>query len=273
MTATAEFTLPTEYQEPTRTSPAISIIYGNFKVGKTTIISQLPNHMILSLEPRSNAYHKMRAKEIKNPKEFNLALDYILNNDVNYDFLVIDTITKLDEWSEIVGTLNYMKIPQGKKFNRPAPGQQPYHINDDQFQSVHTLPDGNGYRFSRDVMSAWFKKFEAIIASGKVKAIILLAHIKEKLITNKTGDTVTSVDLNLTGKVKSNYAAYSDALGYMYADGSDRIISFKSSSREKIISGNRAKYLADQDIIISTATDKGEVEVYWEKMYPDIVNS
>ena len=69
--------------------------------------------MILSLEARSIDYYKARAKQINGPSDFNKALNFIESNEVFYDYLVIDTITKLDEWAEWVGTYNYMKSPPG----------------------------------------------------------------------------------------------------------------------------------------------------------------
>ena len=106
-------------------------------------------------------------------------------------------------------------------------------MGDTNFQSVHTLGEGYGYRWSREVMMAWFKRFEKLIATGKVKHIVLIAHVKDKLIPTKQGDTVMSLDLNLTGRVKSGYAANSDAVGYMYAKKNERFISFKSNKQRE----------------------------------------
>lgn len=266
--------MPTEYSEPTRVAPGILVLYGNFKIGKTFVCTKLPNHMFLSCEPRSSEFYKIRSKEISGPRELNQSIEYMLNNDVFYDFLIVDTISKLDEWSEIVGTINYMRSPQGKKWNRVIEGDEnsnPLGINDPRFQSVHSLGEGYGYRWSRDVMMKWFGKFEQLIAEGKVKHVILLAHVKDKLITSKTGDSVLSLDLNLTGKVKSNYAANSDAVGYMFPKKNERYISFKTSSIDKIVSGNRSGYLADKNILISVKNEETEeIETFWESIFPNI---
>ena len=109
-------------------------------------------------------------------------------------------------------------------------------------------------------MTRWFKTLEKLIEDGKVGTVVLLAHVRDKFITSKSGDTVMSTDIDLTGKVKGIYSTNSDAIGYMYAKGNKRVISFKSTSSEKVVSGNRSHYLSDKNIEISELNpESGEV--------------
>lgn len=91
------FSLVSEVRKPKSINPNIQIIYSVPKAGKTTIISQLSNHLILELEPGGANYISGRIQEIYKPSEFNEALDAILKSpDKVCDHLIIDTITKLD---------------------------------------------------------------------------------------------------------------------------------------------------------------------------------
>ena len=138
-----------EIRKPLMQSPVIQILYGSPKSGKTTIISQLKNHLILELEPGGANYISGRIQQINKPSEFNEVLDLIMKSETLVaDYLIIDTITKLDEWSEIVGTYAYMSKSQGQSFNKVGllkTGKMIMH-NEKEYDTIHTLPNGFGYQ-------------------------------------------------------------------------------------------------------------------------------
>ena len=68
-----------------------------------------------------------------------------------------------------------MKTPQGKRFNAGVSN-----INDPDWQSVQTLPDGNGYRYSRD----WFTDLYDDMLNW-ADEIIFVCHVKDKYIGSK----------------------------------------------------------------------------------------
>ena len=165
-----------------------------------------------------------------------------------------------------------MNTTQGKKFNRVGevetgakimPGQQG-------FNSVHSIGQGYGYRWSREVMMEWFRKFEDLVEMGRCDHVILMAHVKDKLQATKTGDVVSSLDINLTGRVKQIWAAKADAIGYMYADENVRYISFNASSKEKVLAGPRQAYLAGKTIKVSESNKDGKITHYWEEIFPSL---
>lgn len=170
------------------------------------------------------------------------------------------------EWSEIVGTYNYMKKPQGKKFNREGEdvnGKIIYHT-DVRFETVHSLGQGFGYQHSRSVMTDWYDKFQEIIASGKVSYIILLAHVKDKLVESRNGDSVETIDINLTGKVKSIFASRVDAIGHFYREEGKGYISY--NNEYKVVCGGRCPHL-DGSILVSEKMPDKTVKVDWSKIY------
>lgn len=261
--------LITEVRKPINKNPRMQIIYSVPKAGKTTIISKLPNHLILELEPGGANYIEGRVQEINKVSEFNEVLKLIKESPIKVcDYLIIDTITRLDEWSEIVGTYNYMKKPQGKKFNRVGEvdtGAIIYH-NDTRFETVHSLGQGFGYQHSRQVMVDWYDTFLELITLGKVQYVVLLAHVKDKLVESRNGDSVETIDINLTGKVKSIYASKVDAIGHFYREDGKGYISY--NNEYKVVCGGRCPHL-DGSIVVSEKTADKEVIVDWSKIYID----
>ena len=100
----------------------------------------------------------------------------------------------------------------------------------------------------RNIDESKRKNIAQIIASGNVGYIILLAHVKDKLIESKNGDSVESIDINLTGKVKSIYASRVDAIGHFYREKNKGFISYNNEyksysqkSHERSLSNRNGK--------------------------------
>lgn len=259
--------LPDEVRPAKRINPKMTIIYSLPKTGKTTICAQLPNSLILECEPGGADFVEGKVMEIARASEFEQALDLIKQaEDLKYDYLIVDTITKLDEWSEIVGTYAFMNKTQGKKWNRENedPNGKIIHFTDPRFESVHELGQGFGYKYSREVMEKWYDKLEALVDMGKVKGIILLAHIKDKLVETKIGNAVEVSDLNLTGKVKSQYTSRVDAIGYLSRKQGKCILNFNNDL--KVLSGGRCPHL-NGEIVISEKKPDGSIVTNWDKVF------
>lgn len=259
--------LVTGIRKPVVKNPRMQIIYSVPKAGKTTIISQLPDHLILELEPGGADYVTGRVQEINKPSEFTEVLNVIAASPTKVcEYLIVDTITRLDEWSEIVGTYNYMRKPQGKKFNRVGEVETGAVINhtDVRFETVHSLGQGYGYQYSRQVMVEWYDKLLELIATGKVSYVILLTHVKDKLVESRNGDSVETIDINLTGKVKSIYASKVDAIGHFYREDNKGFISY--NNEYKVVCGGRCPHL-DGSILVSEKQSDKSVKTFWENIY------
>lgn len=260
-----------EIRKPKSINPRMQLLYSIPKAGKTTLCSLLEDHLILELETGGADYISGRVQEINKVKEFNETLDAIKNSTTKVcKYLIVDTATKLDEYSELVGTYNYMNKAQGQKFNREngdPNGKLITHI-DKRFETVHEIPNGYGYQHSRQVMIEWYDKLLELVALDKVEYIILLAHVKDKLIETKNGDTVEHIDINLTGKVKSIYSVRVDALGHIKRIDNKCYINY--SNNEKIISGGRCSHL-NGEFLISEKLENGTIKSYWDKVYLPIL--
>ena len=256
-----------EKRKPLHKNPKMQIIYSVPKAGKTTIIAGLPNHLILELEPGGADYVEARVQQINKVSEFNDVLKAIRESPEKVcDYLIVDTITRLDDWSELAGTYNFMQKPQGKKFNREGEktdGKMIYHT-DVRFETVHSLGQGYGYQHSRQVMIDWYNELQELLTLGKATYIILVAHVKDKLVESRNGDSVETIDLNLTGKVKAIYASKVDAVGHFYRENGKGYISY--DNEHKVVCGGRCPHL-NGSIQVSEKLSDGAVNVNWENIY------
>ncbi len=233
MSETLEIELPKIASNPTKTVPSSLILFGLPKSGKTTILSELPNFLNIDVEKGSDFIKTMR---LQPPKDLGPVGVYnwlkavvkkIKEDEYPYDFVGIDTISHLDELSEWIGTYNYMHSVQGKKFNR-VDGKM-LEPDDPDYESVHTLPDGNGYRYSRKVMTEIFDMCKDL---GRI-CTIFVCHVTDKYVLSKQTNTeVRSMDLSLTGKVRNIYSRDVDAIGYIYNKNGEVQISFKGNEEK-----------------------------------------
>jgi len=241
-----EIILPKEATKAERVNPSSLILYGAPKVGKTTAVSQLKNCLIIDVEKGTGF---VDAVKIAPPEElgpvgiFNWLrklADKIKADGKPYDYVVVDTLSQLDDFAEFVGTWLYMNSSQGKSFNRvdgksTNPMLKP---TDAEYESVHSLPQGFGYRWSR---SAIMDMFDALNGLGKV-CTIFICHLGEKYLDSKNNQEVVAKDLSLTGKVKSIVARKVDAIGYVYNEDNNIMVSFTGNDEK--LGGNRAKHIA-----------------------------
>ena len=251
--------LPMERRKPREVIPRTLLIYSLPKAGKTTIVSQLENCLILECEPGGADFVGGQIIDITTPGDLAKTIVAIEEAHNPYKYLVVDTLTQLDLWSELVGTYNFMDKPQGKRLNRDDNGKIIDHL-DNRFVTVHELPNGNGYQYSRTQMIYWYNRLAALAPH-----VIFLAHVKDKYLENaKTGEVVESIEINLTGKVKSIIASRVDAVGYLYRQENQGILNFKNENN--ITCGGRCPHLDDK-IVISEKGDDGKIITHWDRIY------
>jgi len=202
------------------------IIYGPPKIGKTTVLSQLDNCLIIDLEEGSDMVDALKIK-VKNLKDLADVGREIIKQKKPYKYVAIDTISKLEEWCEEEAKQIYMKTPMGKNFEQKNPGM-----------SVLSLPNGAGYLYLRMAYKKWVDRLNML-----ADHIILVGHLKDKMLEKK-GKEVAVKDLDLTGKIKQITCANADAVGYIYREEDKTMISFDSMS--DITAGSRCDHLKGQ---------------------------
>lgn len=245
-----EIKLPTSKVLATSKSPKNLVIFSKPKAGKTTVLSQLENCLILDLESGSDYVDaiKMKATSLDEVKAIGKAIKDAGNP---YDYVAIDTITALEEMCLPYAEELYTRTPMGKSW--PTEGKAKY-------GSILNLPNGAGYPWLREA-------FVKVIEYVKTWAprTILVGHVKDTLL-EKNGSTFSSLDLALTGKLKLITTSNSDAIGYLFRRGSKNILSFKTT--DEISCGARPEHLRNQEIEISDLIDN-QVVVNWDKVFID----
>ena len=109
--------LPTTKVKASRKSPKNMIIYGPPKIGKTTVLSQLDNCLILDLENGSDMVDALKIK-VNNLKELANVGREIIKQGKPYKYIAIDTISKLEEWCEAEAKQMYKLTAMGKNFDK-----------------------------------------------------------------------------------------------------------------------------------------------------------
>ena len=215
--------LPKKKVKASRKSPKNMIIYGAPKIGKTTVLAQLDDCLIIDLEDGSDMLDalKIKAHSLQDLAKIGKA---IMLDGRPYKYVAIDTVSKLEEWCEDEAKKIYMKTPMGKNFEEKNPGM-----------SILSLPNGGGYLYLRMAYKKWIDRLGML-----ADHVILVGHLKDKMLEKK-GKEVAVKDLDLTGKIKQITCANSDAVGYIYRENDETMISFDSLG--DITAGSRCDHL------------------------------
>jgi hypothetical protein len=248
--APSKLVLPTKKVKAASQSPKNLVIFSKPKVGKSSLLAELDNCLILDLESGTDYIDalKVKATSVAEINEIGKAIAEAKNP---YKYIAVDTITALEDMCLPYAEKLYSQTPMGK--NWFAEGKLKY-------GNILNMPQGAGYPWLRIA-------FTKVIDYIKTWAphIILVGHLKDTML-NKDGAEFNSMDLNLTGKLKMITSSNSDAIGYLYRKGDQNILTFKTT--DEIACGARPHHLRNAEIVISEMTEEG-LKTNWDKIYID----
>lgn len=263
-------TLPKARTVPTSKDPKLFLIYGPPKVGKTTLANSLENNLIVDIDKgtdylptlavkllglktpanETEAQFKARFSEDKKVKELylNELGKQILSENKPYDFITVDTVSKLEDMILPLAKEKYCQTQMGANYK-----------GDD----VRELPRGAGHYYTRLAFMEIISKFQLL-----ANHVILIGHLRNAVI-EKEGKEVDAKDLDLTGKLKTILAAETDALGYVFTKKNEMYISFKGS--EELLCGSRCDHLRGKILKIADYDEESSnlININWELIYPD----
>lgn len=259
--ASTGFVLPTKPIKATHKSPKNMIIFSKPKTGKTSLLAQLPNWLILDLEDGTDYVDalKVKAKSFDDIKKIGQAIKDAGNP---YAGVVVDTATALEEICIPYAELIYSRTSMGKNWFKANADGSGY--ADDSGKKIYgnilNMPMGAGYPYLREA-------FSKIIEYIKTWAprMILVGHVKDVLL-EKNGKEFSAMDLDLTGKIKRITCSDSDAIGYMFRKGNQNVLTFKTT--DEVGCGARPDHLRNAEIVISEMIDNKLVS-HWDQIYID----
>ncbi len=236
-------------------NPRIILAYSEPKVGKTSIFATLPDSLLLDLEDGSGFVDATKIQVTSLEMLADIGRQ-IIKDKFPYKFGIVDTATALEAWCEDDATYLYKESVIGKNFKGDSVTAE--------------LPKGAGYYWLRKSYNTYFQ----CLASW-FPTLILLAHVRDKMLVDKKGNQVEATDLDLTGKLRQITCAKADAIGYLHrktvgagykGNKSEEIfISFRS---EGITTGSRARHLEGKDISITKVVGENEeIKVDWNKIF------
>lgn len=240
--------LPTSKIPASIQDPRNLIIFGKSKIGKSSAIAALPDALILDLES-GYAYIEAMKVECNNLTDIGEVCKAVKKAGNPYKFIVLDTITALEDMVKPLALKMFKETPAGSKFT-----------GDD----VLDASMGAGYSYLRKAM-------ETVIDSVAKCApnIILVCHVKDAAIANSD---VTVKQIDLLGKTGRVLSSKSDAIGYLTRDDdSNTILSFNSNDKF-VECGSRPEHLRNKDIVLGKMQEDGTIQYHWERIYKSLEN-
>jgi len=204
--------LPTKVIKSTTVNPSLLTVFGQSKVGKTTMLSKLDNCLILDTE-KGTKYIDALKVQINNSVDLKNTVRALKESGDQYTYLALDTIDNVVSWFE-------------KDVAR-----------DNNVDSFAKIPFGDGYN---QVRTRTMAMISALMEC--CEHIIIIGHRKKTIIGNDSVEVNVS-SLDLSGKLKNYVMAKSDAIGFVYRDEEGNLkISFEAS--DEVEAGTRLQHLA-----------------------------
>lgn len=247
----SEFELPTVKIAAEIANPTNLIIFSKPKIGKTTVISQLEDCLLLDLENGSRFVEALKLK-VESVDDLRKIGAKIKEQGNPYKYVAVDTITALEEICIGYAEELYSKSSMGTAWFKSGGGKEKY-------GSIINMPNGAGYMWLREA----FTKALNYIKTWS-EHTILLGHVKDTQL-EKSGAEFSSLDLDLTGKIKRIACSKSDAIGYLYRKGDKNILSFKTG--DDVSCGARPDHLKNREIILSEPDETGKIITHWEEVF------
>lgn len=243
------FELPKQKSLVKTENPKNLIIFGLPKCGKTTALSYLPRALHIDLEDGTDYVEAFKAKASTVKDLFEIATA-LKENPGQFDFVILDTITALED----------VVLPYANKLYRDTPMGKNYDPND----NILKLANGAGYLYVREAIQLVISWFEKVVPN-----VILVGHVKDKAL-NEAGTELNVKDLDLTGKLGRILSANSDAICYVYRDIETGALMANFGDMNSVLCGARMPHLSGKTILLSEKDEFGLIKTYWENVFPSL---
>lgn len=260
-------TLPTSSIKPTTVDPTVLTILSNTKVGKTSSGLQLPNSLLIDLEDSTGFYEgtyiNLKRQSIIEGKGLGALLleTAAAIQEANaeaghpiYDFIIIDTLTVIEQIAKQKATFDYKKTLAGKNFTGS--------------DVVSELPKGSGYIWYNRAFNDLINPFKGLAG----KCLVLFCHAKLSSIT-KDSTELDIKDIELSGKNKLAVTAFVDSIGLLYRHKKNKnqnIMTFKTSD-DNLVCGSRSPHLRNKTFVFSEYNPTTDVlTTHWDLIFTSL---
>tara|TARA_A100001201_G_C4024153_1_gene181505 strand:+ start:101 stop:766 length:666 start_codon:yes stop_codon:yes gene_type:complete len=199
------------------TNPSVLLLYGAPKVGKTTMLSKLDDCLIIDTERGSRMIEGYISEVNTRDELIETLLELKENKDVKYKYVALDTIDKIAEWAE-------------KRV-----------CEEEGVRAIGDLAFGKGYGMVRDKVTQTIEAFKEV-----TEHLIIIGHRKVAYAVTDGSTIVVPESIDLTGKLKNVIMSGADAIGYVYRDEDELMVSFKAN--DAIEAGSRCPHLKGQEL-------------------------
>ena len=204
-----DLSLPTKVSTPSQSFQDYTwLIYGDRKIGKTSLVAQFDKTFIMSFEPGTKALEVMQ-RDVPKWEHFKKYVE-LLKDDKEFKTVAIDT-----------GALAYERCME---FVCARDGME--HPSDGSY--------GKGWKA---VQIEFMLQHSDLFNTGK--GIFVLAHSKEKTITSLSGTEYQVIGPDLSGQADGYYAGVIDNICYYHYMGKKRYLRIRGS--ENVIAGTRCE--------------------------------
>lgn len=254
----SEIILPIQKTEAELVNPETLVLIGPPKVGKTTLLAELPNSLLVDID-KGAKYVSATKYEINDLDTLLRLVKAVKDGGNPYTFGILDTVTELEPLVNSLACKMYRATPQGAKFG----------LNKDtgvlEDKNIATLPNGAGYLWIRE---AFFKVIEYFNTAFKYK--IYVGHLKDAQILEETNEVIPAT-IDLTGKLKTLICAKCDSIGFIYRKDNETHLTFKGSTQ--VACGSRSAHLRNKDIVVGEMSEDNVFTSYWDRIYVGEINN
>lgn len=249
--------LPTKRQQVEDYNPAMMILFGRPKSGKSTIVSALEDNLVLDLEDGYRSLPVMRVK-IHNSSELNEVYQQIKSEGKHYRYITIDNATRLEEMALPVAANLYRATTMGAKWQTRIDEKTGKCVpikNAD----VRLLPNGSGYLYLRQAVKGMVNMFRPYCDT-----LILVAHQKDKQI-NREAEEITELSVDLCGKLADIMCGEADAIGLVYRKKNQTFISFEGGGNT--IMEARPLHLRGRKFVVAESDENNKITVNLSEVF------
>mgnify|MGYP001112474218 FL=1 len=254
--------LPTERKKAENYNPSLLVLFGKPKSGKSTLMAALDSNLIIDLE---NGYRALSVMDIqvRSAEELFQAKALIeakmkKEGAFPYRFITIDNATRLEEMSLPYAARLYRNTAMGQSWGKvkdPKTGK----FEIDPKADVRLLPNGAGYLYLRQAIRKMIDMFKPLC-----ETLILVAHVKDKQI-KKDGEEMSEMSVDLAGKLGDIICGEADAIGYIYREKNNTLISFEGG--DNTIREARPLHLRGKKFVVATSDEDNHIKVDMSKIF------